>query len=346
MTPDAPPLYHTAMWSVPGETPLFLRPDNAENTDCTPRAFATTDPPDPESVEDILPTRRLSRRCPTGAFTNESHCASKSFLHAGISTLTLCSFSAPAEPSYLRRMLPNMPTRCNFPAISGARSNATARGCRADGNERHGLFCAADKRNHRRYAVFPECSRIPAHIAPGHPLFMRVTSAVVQDSRSDQDAVSKRRSFQKFFADRSAGNRVSCVGENHFQIPLVRLSQKHDRRPDVIDITAKSVCGITGWGHIALLHFLSDFKIVRKNANPVNLPRRPHTVCVFVPPFYFICSSVKSLNWISVSSAFGRNPSFARAERYSKAGCSSADGVRNTNSARFHSFEMGMLPFA
>ena len=66
MTPDAPPLYHTAMWSVPGETPLFLRPDNAENTDCTPRAFATTDPPDPESVEDILPTRRLFRRCPTG----------------------------------------------------------------------------------------------------------------------------------------------------------------------------------------------------------------------------------------------------------------------------------------
>ena len=164
-----------------------------------------------------------------GVFTNESHCASKSFLHAGISTLTLCSFSAPAEPSYLRRMLPNMPTRCNFPATSGARSNATARGCRAGGNERHGLFCAADKLNHRRYAVFPECSRIPAHIAPGHPLFMRVTSAVVQDSRSDQDAVSKRRFFQNFFADRSAGNRVPCVGENHFQIPLVRLSQKHDR---------------------------------------------------------------------------------------------------------------------
>ena len=107
-----------------------------------------------------------------------------------------------------------------------------------------------------------------------------------------------------------------------------------------------SVCRITGWKHIALLLFLPDFKIVREHAKPVNLPRRTHTVCVFVPPFYFICSSVKSLNWISVNSAFGRNPSFARPERYSKAGCSSADGVRNTNSTRFHSFEMGMLPFA
>ena len=73
----------------------------------------------------------------------------------------------------------------------------------------------------------------------GHPLFMRVTSAVVQGSRSDQDAISKRRSFQSFFADHNTGNRVPGVGENHFQIQLVRLlSQKHDQRLVVINITA------------------------------------------------------------------------------------------------------------
>ena len=181
----------------------------------------------------------------------------------------------------------------------------------------------------------------------GHPLFMRVTSAVVQDSRSDQDAVSRRRSSQSFFRRSQHGQQSSMYRRESSSDPVCPACRKNmtNVRKSSISLPI-SVCRITGWKHIALLLFLPDFKIVRKHAKPVNPPRRTHTVCVFVPPFYFICSSVKSLNWISVNSVFGRNPSFARAERYSKAGCSSADGVRNTNSTRFHSFEMGMLPFA
>ena len=140
--------------------------------------------------------------------------------------------------------------------------------------------------------------------------------------------------------------------EFHVSVRIIFRSSLSDCRKSMTSAQKSSislpisVCRITGLEHIALHLSLPDFKIVRRNDNSGNLPWRIPPSAFLFRYFHFICSSVKSLNWISVSSAFGRNPSFARAERYSKAGCSSTDGVRNANSTSSHSFEMGILPFA